>query len=163
MKRIRINIVNKSNNPTPKYETKHSAGMDVRAYITEDKCNNVDMDKDGEFIYTKIIQPGEYAMIPTGLYLEVPDGYMMNVHARSGLAYKKGIMVTNGVGVIDSDYRGECNVLLYNGGHTPFHISNGDRIAQFVLQEVPQAILLEVDELNDTDRGEGGFGSTGIK
>ena len=163
MKKVKINVVNKSNNPTPKYETKYSAGMDVRAYITEENSNTVDMDDNGNYVYNTIIKPGEYAMIHTGLYLEVPDGYMMNVHARSGLAYKKGIMLTNGTGIIDCDYRGECNVLLYNGGNDTFTINNGDRIAQFVLQEVPQAILLEVDELEDSDRGEGGFGSTGVK
>lgn len=158
MKKEVVKIVNKSDNALPKYETLGSAGADIRAYITEDNCTIV---KDGEPIF--IINHGDRAMIHTGLYMAVPQGYEMQVRPRSGLAYKKGVMVTNSPGTIDSDYRGECNVLLINHGHQALRIHNGDRIAQFVLKESPQAIFKEVDSLDETDRGKGGFGHTGNK
>ncbi len=145
---LMVKVTNSSNNDLPAYATIGSAGMDVRAYVN------------GEL--SIIIPPKGYRMIPTGLRVEIPLGYMINVHARSGLAYHHGIMVTNGVGVIDSDFRGEIGVLLYNGGRDSFLVDNGDRIAQLVLQEVPQLEWV-IDELDDTVRGEGGMGSTGIK
>lgn len=139
---IPIKVVNTSSNPLPKYETKGSVGMDVRASMGD------------------TILPNQTKMIHTGLYVQIPDGYEIQVRCRSGLAYK-GIQMANGIGTIDSDYRGECNVLLHNVSNVPFKIIKGDRIAQFVLSVKPQAKWVLVDELEESDRGNGGFGSTG--
>lgn len=139
-----VKIINKSTNPLPIYETDGSAGMDIRS--------NEDI----------VLEPGCRAIIHTGLFIEVPVGYQMEVRPRSGLAAKHGIMVTNSPGTIDSDYRGECNVLLSNTGDKPFVINNGDRVAQFVLMPVIRCNWKEADTLSDTNRGTGGFGSTGV-
>ena len=130
----------------PQYETEGSAGMDIRAYIDE----------------PAVIEPGCRALIPTGLFMEIPPGYEVQIWARSGLAVKHGIGLTNGVGTIDSDYRGEIKVSLINWGDEPFTVNNGDRIAQMVVARYESAYLEQVEQLSETDRGDGGFGHTGI-
>lgn len=129
----------------PSYETKGSSGMDLRAY-TDDPV---------------VIMPGKRALIPTGLFMEIPEGCEAQVRARSGLAVKYGIGLTNGIGTIDSDYRGEIKIPLINWGDEPFTVNNGDRIAQLVISRFERAELVDADELSDTARGEGGFGHTG--
>lgn len=129
----------------PSYETKGSSGMDLRAY-TDDPV---------------VIMPGKRALIPTGLFMEIPEGCEAQVRARSGLAVKYGIGLTNGIGTIDSDYRGEIKIPLINWGDEPFTVNNGDRIAQLVISRFERAELVDADELSDTVRGEGGFGHTG--
>ena len=130
----------------PQYETEGSAGMDIRAYIDE----------------PAVIEPGCRALVPTGLFMEIPPGYEVQIRARSGLAVKHGIGLTNGVGTIDSDYRGEIKVYLINWGDEPFTVNNGDRIAQMVVARYESAYLEQVEQLSETDRGDGGFGHTGI-
>ena len=131
----------------PKYETPGSSGMDVAAYIK----NNI------------IIYPGEKAIVSTGFSISVPIGYEVQIRPRSGLAAKKNITVLNTPGTIDADYRGEIKIILINLGKEKFIIENGDRIAQMVVCPVVQADLEEVKELSNTERGSGGFGSTGAK
>ena len=130
----------------PSYETEGSAGMDIRAYLEQ----------------PVIIKPGERKMIPTGLFMEFEPGYEVQIRARSGLAAKHGIGLVNGVGTIDSDYRGEILVALINLGQDAFAVENGDRIAQMVISPIVQAEIEPADELSDTARGAGGFGSTGV-
>ena len=130
----------------PSYETEGSAGMDIRAYIDE----------------PIVLKPGERKLIPTGLFMEFEPGYEVQIRARSGLAVKYGIGLVNGVGTIDSDYRGEIKVALINLGQEAFAVKNGERIAQMVISPVVQARIEAADELSDTERGTGGFGSTGI-
>ncbi len=130
----------------PQYETAGSAGADLRAHISS----------------SVTINPGEHALINTGLYPEIPSGYEIQVRPRSGLAFKKGITVLNTPGTVDSDYRGEICVNLMNLGSEPFTVHDGDRIAQAVVAPVIQASFLETDTLSETERGEGGFGSTGV-
>jgi dUTP pyrophosphatase len=130
----------------PSFATPLSAGMDVRAALTE----------------PVIIQPGERALIPTGLQLAIPVGYEVQVRPRSGLAIKNGITMLNSPGTIDADYRGEVKVIAINHGTEPFRVQHGDRIAQLVVAAVIQPIVIESDVLEDTERGEGGFGSTGV-
>ena len=145
---ISVKVYNESSNELPKYETVGSAGMDVRAFLSEDVT----------------IAPGCRALIPTGLYVEIPIGYEIQVRPRSGLAIKKGITVLNTPGTVDSDYRNGIGVILVNLGTDDFVVSNGDRIGQFVLNQVPQIDWISVgskDDLSSTDRGLGGFGSTG--
>lgn len=130
----------------PKYETEGSAGMDIRA----------NLDRPIQ------IKPQERALVPTGLFLEIPKGYEVQIRARSGLAVKYGIGLVNGIGTIDSDYRGEIKVALINWGNETFVINDGDRIAQMVAARYEKADLIEADELSETERGSGGFGHTGI-
>lgn len=130
----------------PQYETEGSAGMDIRAYIKE----------------PVVLAPGKRALIPTGLFMEIPTGYEVQIRARSGLAVKYGIGLTNGVGTIDSDYRGEIKIALINWGEEDFTVNNEDRIAQMVVCRYEKADLIETDELTETTRGGGGFGHTGI-
>lgn len=130
----------------PSYETEGSAGMDIRAYIEEPVT----------------LEPGKRALIPTGLFIEIPAGFEVQIRARSGLAVKYGIGLTNGIGTIDSDYRGEIKVSLINWGEDDFVINDGDRIAQMVVCRYEKADLELADELSDTARGAGGFGHTGI-
>jgi dUTP pyrophosphatase len=130
----------------PAYETKGSAGMDLRADLTESIC----------------LEPGGRALIPTGLSIELPQGYEAQIRARSGLAIKQGIGLVNGVGTIDSDYRGEIKVALINWGQDSVTIQNGDRIAQMVIAKYERIAWKQVDELGDTKRGTGGFGHTGV-
>lgn len=142
---ISINIRNQSSNELPEYATNGAAGMDIRAHLSE----------------AVTLQPLERRLIPTGLFLEIPVGYEVQIRPRSGLAYKHGITVLNSPGTIDSDYRGEVGVLLINLSNEAFVIENGERVAQMVVAAHEQASWKEVSELSDTDRGAGGFGSTG--
>ena len=130
----------------PEYETAGSAGMDVRAYLSEPMT----------------IEPGKRALVPTGLFMEIPEGYEVQIRARSGLAIKKGIGLVNGIGTIDSDYRGEVGIAMINWGEEPFVINDGDRIAQMVVASYVKAELILSDDLSETLRGKGGFGSTGV-
>lgn len=132
----------------PKYETVSSAGMDIRAFIPEGKIE---------------IEPQERKLIRTGLYLEIPKGYEVQIRPRSGLALKNGITVLNSPGTIDADYRGELRVILINHSADIFSITNEMRIAQMVVAQFSRVDLFEVEDLSETDRGEGGFGSTGTK
>ena len=150
---MRVQIVNKSSNPLPTYSTEYSAGMDLRANLKDEKGND-------EVIS---IAPGERALIPIGLYIQLPYGYEGQIRPRSGLALKYGITVLNTPGTIDADYRGEIGVCLINHGNDTFDVHHGDRIAQIVFAQVEQATLVEVSELVNTKRGDGGFGHTGIK
>lgn len=130
----------------PSYETEGASGMDIRAYIDE----------------TIVLLPGKRALIPTGLFIELPAGYEIQIRARSGLAVKYGIGLTNGIGTIDSDYRGEIKIPLINWGEEAFTINNGDRIAQMIVCKYERVEVEVVDRLSDTARGSGGFGHTGI-
>lgn len=131
----------------PAYETPQSAGMDIRACINK----------------TILLKPLERALIPTGLAVEVENGYEVQVRARSGLALKNGICLANGIGTIDSDYRGEIGVILINLGQEDFVVNNGDRIAQLVVMKHETPIIIEDENLSDSKRQSGGFGSTGLK
>jgi len=144
---MEIKVINKSAHSLPHYETIASAGMDIRANIKE----------------SVLLNPMERAIIPTGIYLELPIGIEAQVRPRSGLAAKKGVTVLNAPGTIDADYRGEVGVILVNLSNDPFQIENGERIAQLVIARHERAEWTEVDELSDTVRGKGGFGSTGLK
>ena len=142
-----IKIINTSNNPLPEYETNASAGMDLRANLE-----------------TPIrLQPMQRALVTTGLFIELPVGYEAQVRPRSGLAIKKGITVLNAPGTIDADYRGEIGVILINLSQKDFIIENGDRIAQMVIAKHERAEWLPASALNLSERGSGGFGSTGTK
>lgn len=140
-----VRVVNKGRHPLPQYATEHSAGLDLRA--------------DLEASIT--LAPGEYKLIPTGLYLELPVGTEGQVRPRSGLAFKHGITVLNAPGTIDADYRGEVGVLLINHGKVPFEVKDGERIAQLVVSRHERASLEENADLRATERGAGGFGHTG--
>jgi len=142
---VKVKIINKSSHPLPHYETIASAGMDLRANIDQP-------------ITLKSL---ERAIIPTGLYIELPVGYEAQVRPRSGLAAKKGITVLNAPGTVDADYRGEVGVILANLSAEDFTIEDGERVAQMVIAKHEQAEWIEVKELSSTDRGAGGFGSTG--
>ena len=144
---MEVAVINTSQNNLPVYETLSSAGMDVRAALTE----------------AVTLQPLERKLIPTGLFLEIPHGYEVQVRPRSGLAYKNGVTVLNAPGTIDADYRGEVGVLLVNLSNEPFTIASGDRIAQLVVAKVEQIEWKPTSQLSETERGEGGFGSTGKK
>ena len=142
---MRVKIINKSDNQLPAYETASSAGMDLRAFIDSDI----------------VLKPFERKLIPTGLYIELPDGYEAQIRPRSGLAIKSGITVLNSPGTIDADYRGEIKVILINMSNTDFTIKSGDRICQMVIAKHEKVEFVEVDEINETERGVGGFGHTG--
>jgi dUTP pyrophosphatase len=144
---MQVKVKNTSVNALPAYETSSSAGMDVRAVLQEN-------------LYLK---PLERALVKTGLYLEIPQGYECQVRPRSGLALKKGITVLNSPGTIDADYRGEVGVILINLSSEEVIIENGERIAQLIFARVEQAQWQETAELSETERGAGGFGSTGVK
>ncbi|NDV14557.1 dUTP diphosphatase [Muricauda sp. TY007] len=144
---MKIKIINKSGHKLPHYETLASAGMDLRADIESPIT----------------LKPLERAIVPTGLFMELPVGYEAQVRPRSGLAAKKGITVLNAPGTIDADYRGNVGVILVNLSNEDFTIENGERIAQMVIAKHERAEWEEVETLSDTDRGEGGFGSTGTK
>ena len=147
MQHIALNIVNKSNNELPAYATPGSAGMDIRA--------NLD--------HAVLLQPLERKLIPTGLYIELPLGFEAQIRPRSGLAIKQGITCLNSPGTVDSDYRGEIKVILINLSNEPQQVQHGDRIAQMVVSKVVTAELIPVQMINETVRGEGGFGHTGEK
>tara|TARA_B100001029_G_scaffold124885_1_gene104104 strand:- start:56 stop:490 length:435 start_codon:yes stop_codon:yes gene_type:complete len=143
---MKLKLVNKSKHQTPSYTTSGSSGMDIRANI----------------INTIILNPAERVSVPTGLFLEIPLGFEIQIRPRSGLAIKNGITVLNTPGTIDADYRGEIGVILINHSDIQFLIKDGDRIAQLVLTRVEKIDWECVDSLTVTERGEGGFGSTGI-
>ncbi|MCK5856143.1 MAG: dUTP diphosphatase [Bacteroidales bacterium] len=143
---MEIKIVNKSNNSVPNYGTKASAGVDLRAFIEKDI----------------LMQPMERILVKTGLFMELPVGYEAQVRPRSGLAIKKGITVLNTPGTIDADYRGEIMVILINLSNESFIVKTGDRIAQMVIAAHEQADWKLVESLEETERGAGGFGSTGV-
>ncbi|WP_405378612.1 dUTP diphosphatase [Nonlabens sp. Asnod3-A02] len=142
-----IKIINKSSHALPHYETEASAGMDLRANLQT----------------AVTLQPLERAIIKTGLFIELPIGTEAQVRPRSGLAAKKGVTVLNAPGTIDADYRGEIGVILVNLSSEPFTVENGERIAQLVIAKHERADWQQVEELSSTERGEGGFGSTGVK
>jgi dUTP pyrophosphatase len=142
-----INIINKSQHQLPHYETIASAGMDLKANLSKPVT----------------LQPLERSIIKTGLFIELPIGYEAQVRPRSGLAAKKGITVLNAPGTVDADYRGEIGVILVNLSNEPFTVENGERVAQLVIAEHVRAEWVGVKELSSTERGAGGFGSTGVK
>lgn len=144
---MQIKIINKSTHDLPHYETIASAGMDLRANISE----------------SRVLKPLERSIVGTGLFIELPIGYEAQVRPRSGLAAKKGITVLNAPGTIDADYRGEIGVILANLSNEDFIINNGERIAQLVITKHERAEWIAVEELSTTERGSGGFGSTGTK
>ena len=144
---VQIKVVNKGNQPLPKYQTAQSAGMDLRA--------NIDT--------PVLIKPLDRKLIPTGLHIALPEGYEAQIRPRSGLAIKKGITVINTPGTIDPDYRGDIGVVLVNISNEDFVVQPGDRIAQMVINKFEQAEFEVVEELDETERGEGGYGHTGIK
>lgn len=144
---MKIKIINKSNHALPNYETIASAGMDLRANLSE----------------SRTLKPLERTIVGTGLFIELPIGVEAQVRPRSGLAAKKGITVLNAPGTIDADYRGEIGVILVNLSNEEFEIVNGERIAQMIIAKHERAEWVAVEALSETDRGEGGFGSTGTK
>lgn len=147
MQKITVNIINKSGNPLPSYATAGSSGMDIKANIEKEI----------------ILQPLERFLTPTGLFIELPEGYEAQIRPRSGMALKQGITCLNSPGTVDSDYRGELKVILINLSNQVQAINNGDRIAQMVIAKIEKAELFLVQQLNNTARGDGGFGHTGIK
>lgn len=144
---VKIKIVNRGSQQLPAYATPESAGMDLRANITE----------------PIVLHPLERRIIPTGLYIALPTGYEAQVRPRSGLAFKHGITVLNSPGTIDSDYRGELGILLVNLSNEDFTVEASERIAQMVIARHEQGEFVEVEELDDTERGAGGYGHTGVK
>ena len=140
-------LANADDLPLPSYESDFAAGMDLRAAIGKEPIS---------------LKPGERHLIPTGLKLEIPLGFEAQIRPRSGLAYKNGISMVNSPGTIDSDYRGEVKVILINHGAETFVVNHGERIAQMVIAPVSQVRVVEVDEVEGTERGSGGFGSTGV-
>lgn len=142
---MQVKIINKSTHPLPAYETAGSAGMDIRAFLQQDIE----------------LHPMERKLIPTGLYIQLPVGYEAQLRPRSGMAYKHGITLPNSPATIDSDYRGEIQVALINLSNQPFTIKNGERIAQMIIARHEKAEWITVTALDETPRGEGGFGSTG--
>lgn len=143
---MKIRVINRSSNPLPAYETESSAGMDLRAHLED----------------TMTIPPMERALIPTGLYIELPRGYEAQIRPRSGLALKAGITVLNSPGTVDADYRGEVKVLLVNLSANDFTVRSGDRIAQMIIARHEAASWEETAELSETARGAGGYGHTGV-
>lgn len=144
---MEIPVINKSNHPLPAYETAQSAGMDLRAWLKEPAT----------------LRPFERVLIPTGLYLEIPDGYEGQIRPRSGMAAKKGVTVLNAPGTIDPDYRGEVKVLLINLSHEPVEVADGDRIAQLLISATASVSWRPVNRLTPTERADGGYGHTGEK
>lgn len=147
MKTIKVKVVNHSNNELPQYATIMSAGMDLRAFTDKPIT----------------LMPGERKIIHSGIHIQLPEGYELQVRPRSGLALKHGITLTNAPGTVDADYRGDVGAIVHNLGTEPFVVNNGDRICQIVAKEYVKIEWEETDTLDSTDRGEGGFNSTGIK
>jgi dUTP pyrophosphatase len=143
---MQIPVINRSRHPLPEYQTAHAAGLDVRANLAEPIT----------------LKPLQRALIPTGLFLEIPMGYEMQVRPRSGLAYKHGISIVNSPGTIDADYRGELKVLLVNLSDTDFVVQDGERIAQLVVARHEKISWQPTETLSETARGAGGYGSTGV-
>lgn len=147
MKTVNVKVVNKGKQQLPQYATPLSAGMDLRANIEE----------------PFMLHPGERHLFPTGLHIQLPDGYEGQIRPRSGLALKHGISMVNCVGTLDADYTGDVGVLLINLSKQRFKINPGERIAQLIISPIVQGNWIEVEELNDTERGDGGFGHSGTK
>lgn len=143
---MEVKIINKSDNQLPAYETVNSAGMDLRAYLPEGPVT---------------LRPMQRMLIPTGLFMEIPEGYEGQVRPRSGLAIKNGITVLNTPGTIDADYRGEVKIILINLSDTDFVINSGERVAQIIFAKCEQMEVINVETLSETERGAGGFGHTG--
>jgi dUTP pyrophosphatase len=143
---MEVKIINKSDNQLPAYETINSAGMDLRAYLPEGPI---------------VLKPMQRTLVPTGLFMEIPEGYEGQVRPRSGLAIKNGITVLNTPGTIDADYRGEVKIILINLSDTDFTINSGERVAQIVFAKCEQMEVVNVETLSETERGAGGFGHTG--
>ena len=143
---MKLKIINKSKHPLPKYETAGSSGMDLRANLDE----------------VLVLKSLDRVLVPTGLFLEFDSGYEAQVRARSGLALKKGLGLPNGIGTIDSDYRGELKVILINMSKDEVVIKDGDRIAQIVFMKIETPEIVEVEEISNTERSDGGFGHTGV-
>lgn len=160
---INVPVINKSSNELPKYAHKGDAGFDLRANVEEIKNDNYLFNAIRFNATTIILNPGGRVLIPTGLYMAIPEGYELQIRPRSGLALKHGITVVNTPGTIDAVYRGNIGVILKNDGTEPFIIEQGDRIAQGVLNKVEEANLIEVDSLDETDRSDSGYGKSGVK
>ena len=160
---INVPVINKSSNELPKYAHKGDAGFDLRANVEEIKNDNYLFNAIKFNDTTIILNPGGRVLIPTGLYMAIPEGYELQIRPRSGLALKYGITVVNTPGTIDAVYRGNIGVILKNNGTEPFIIEQGDRIAQGVLNKVEEANLIEVDSLDETDRSDSGYGKSGVK
>ena len=143
---INLSVINKSNNPLPKYQTKQSAGVDSCAFLSSDL----------------VLKPNDRKLIGTGLHIALPDGYEAQIRPRSGLAFKHGITIINSPGTIDADYRGEIKIALINHSNEDFVIKSGDRIAQMVISKYEQISFSLTESLDETERGEGGYGHTGI-
>ena len=143
---INLSVINKSNNPLPKYQTKQSSGVDLCAFLLSDL----------------VLKPNDRRLIGTGLHIALPDGYEAQIRPRSGLAYKHGITIINSPGTIDADYRGEIKIALINHSNEDFVIKSGDRIAQMVISKYEQISFSLTESLDETERGEGGYGHTGI-
>ena len=144
---MQLKIINKSNNPLPRYESEQAAGMDIRCHRSEEST----------------LQPMERRLLPTGLFIELPQGYEAQIRPRSGLALKRGLTVLNSPGTIDADYRGEVGIILINLSNEPQTIAPGERICQMVIARHEQPEVVEVEVLSDTERGAGGFGHSGVK
>lgn len=144
---MKVKVINRSAYDLPQYETAQAAGLDVRANITE----------------SITLGPLERALVPTGLFIELPEGYEMQVRPRSGLAAKHGLSLVNAPGTIDPDYRGEIKIILVNLSNTPYELKPGERVAQLVVSQFTRVEWEPVEELGETERGTGGFGSTGVK
>lgn len=147
MEHITVKVVNKSQNPLPQYSTEGSAGMDLRASLSDPIT----------------LEPMQRCLVPTGVYIQLPHGYQCEIRPRSGLAIKHGITVLNTPGTVDADYRGEICVILVNLSTEPFVINNGERVCQMVINTYVRADWEKVEELDTTERGDGGFGHTGLK
>lgn len=145
MKTIKVKVVNHSNNPLPEYESLMAAGMDLRAFLSE----------------PIIIKPNERKLIPSGLHIQLPEGYELQVRPRSGLALKHGITLTNSPGTVDADYRGDVGAIVHNLGTEDFIVNNGDRICQIVAKEYARIEWELTDHLDSTERGDGAFGHSG--
>ena len=146
MKNVKVEIINKSKYPLPEYATIGSAGADLYANIDEDM----------------ILRQGEISLIPTGIYIKLPVGYEAQIRARSGLSLKHGVTLVNGIGTIDSDYRGEIGIIITTLKNEPFRVTPGMKIAQMVISKHEIAEFTEVENLDETDRGDGGFGHSGV-
>ena len=146
MDKVTVKIINKSSNPLPSYSTPSSAGMDLRANLAEPIT----------------LKPLERALVPTGIFIELPQGYECQIRPRSGLALKHGISLVNTPGTIDADYRGEIGVILINLSNEPFVVNHGERICQMVVTNYSSVNWWEVETLDDSERGAGGFGHTGV-
>ena len=147
MKSLKVKIINKSHHPLPAYATPGSAGMDVRAFLPEAPV---------------VLQPMQRALIPTGLYMQLPQGYECQIRPRSGLALKHGISLVNSPGTVDADYRGEIGVIMINLSNEPFTVNDGERICQMVIKEYTRVEWEPVERIDTTERGDGGFGHSGV-